>query len=34
MEIDESKFGKSKYNRGHRIDGVWIFGMIGKIYEK
>ena len=26
MEIDESKFGKRKYNRGHRVEGVWVLG--------
>ena len=26
IEIDESKFGKRKYNRGHHIDGQWVFG--------
>ena len=28
VEIDESKFGKVKYHRGHRVDGVWVFGMV------
>jgi transposase-like protein len=23
VQIDESKFGKRKYNRGHRVDGAW-----------
>ena len=22
VEIDESKFGKRKYNRGHRVEGI------------
>ncbi|KCZ80316.1 hypothetical protein H312_02284 [Anncaliia algerae PRA339] len=28
VEIDESKLGKVRYNKGHRVDGVWIFGMV------
>ena len=28
IEIDESKFGKRKYNRDKRADGVWVFGGI------
>ena len=26
VEIDESKFGKRKYHRGHCVEGVWVFG--------
>jgi hypothetical protein len=26
VEIDESKFGKQKYHRGHRVQGQWILG--------
>ncbi|RWS19021.1 uncharacterized protein B4U80_00420, partial [Leptotrombidium deliense] len=28
VEIDESKFGKRKYNKGHYIEGAWVFGGI------
>jgi len=27
VEIDESKFGKRKYNRGHRVEGIWVVGV-------
>ena len=26
VEIDDSKFGKCKYYRGHRVEGQWVFG--------
>jgi len=26
VEIDESKLGKRKYNRGHRVKGIWVVG--------
>jgi transposase-like protein len=26
VEIDESKFGKRKANRGHHVEGVWVVG--------
>ncbi|KAF8785040.1 hypothetical protein HNY73_010636 [Argiope bruennichi] len=28
VKIDESKFGKKKYNRGKRVEGRWVFGGI------
>ena len=28
VKIDESKFGKRKYHKGHRVDGVWVIGGI------
>lgn len=34
VEIDESKFGKVKYHRGHRVEGVWVFGMVEKTPER
>ena len=27
VEIDESKFGKQKYHRGHRVEGQWSYCM-------
>lgn len=26
IEVDESKFGKRKHHRGHRVEGVWVIG--------
>jgi len=26
LEIDESKFEKRKYHRGHSVKGQWVFG--------
>ncbi|KAI5152407.1 hypothetical protein ENBRE01_2806 [Enteropsectra breve] len=34
VEIDESKFGKRKYNKGHKVEGVWVFGMVERIAER
>jgi transposase-like protein len=28
VEVDESKFGRRKYNRGHRVAGAWVLGGI------
>lgn len=34
VEIDESKFGKRKYNRGHRVIGSWVIGGVERTDEK
>ena len=34
VEIDEAKFGKRKYHRGHRIEGVWVFGGVERTPER
>ncbi|KAG1135447.1 hypothetical protein G6F37_013960 [Rhizopus arrhizus] len=31
VQIDESKLGKRKYHRGHRVEGVWVLGMVEAI---
>ena len=33
VQIDETKFGKRKYNRGHRVEGNWVFGGVEYIYD-
>ncbi|XP_068240858.1 uncharacterized protein [Palaemon carinicauda] len=30
VEVDESKFGKRKYNIGHDVEGTWVFGGIDR----
>lgn len=34
MEIDESKFGKRKYNRGHTVHVFFVVGMVERSNEK
>ncbi|KCZ78310.1 hypothetical protein H311_00660, partial [Anncaliia algerae PRA109] len=34
VELDESKFGKRKYNRGHRVEGAWVFAGVEKTEER
>ena len=34
VEIDESKFGKRKYIRGHQMDGVWVLGLVERTEER
>ena len=31
VEIDESKFGRRKYNRGRLVEGHWVFGEVERI---
>jgi hypothetical protein len=34
VEIDETKMGKRKYNRGHRVEGVWIVAGVERTEER
>ena len=34
VQVDESKFGKRKHNRGHRVEGVWVFGGVETTDER
>lgn len=34
VEIDESKMGKRKYHRGHRVEGVWVVGGVERTSER
>ncbi|KCZ78345.1 hypothetical protein H311_00626 [Anncaliia algerae PRA109] len=34
VELDESKFGKRKYNRGNRVEGAWVFTGVEKTEER
>ncbi|KAG0776073.1 hypothetical protein G6F16_013929 [Rhizopus arrhizus] len=34
VEIDESKFGKRKYNKGKRVDGVWVVRGVERTPER
>jgi transposase-like protein len=34
VEVDESKFSKRKYHRGHAVDGAWILGGVERTAEK
>ncbi|KCZ81554.1 hypothetical protein H312_01007 [Anncaliia algerae PRA339] len=34
VEIDETKMGKRKYNRGRRAEGVWVIAGIERTTEK
>ncbi|KCZ76582.1 hypothetical protein H311_02417, partial [Anncaliia algerae PRA109] len=34
VEIDETKLGKRKYHRGHRVEGVWVVAGVERTQEK
>lgn len=34
VEIDESKFGKRKYNNGHPVEGVWVVGGVERTAQR
>lgn len=34
VQLDECKFGKRKYHRGHRVEGVWVFGGVEVTEER
>lgn len=34
VEIDETKLGKRKYNRGHRVEGVWVLVGVERTSER
>ena len=34
FEIDETKMGKRKYNRGHRVEGVWVIAGVERTEER
>jgi len=34
VQIDESKMGKRKYNRGHRVEGVWVVGGVEETTQR
>lgn len=34
VEIDETKLGKRKYHRGHRVEGIWVVGGVERTLER
>lgn len=34
VEVDESKFGKRNYHRGHPVEGCWVVGSVERTVER
>lgn len=34
VEVDETKLGKRKYNRGHRVEGVWVVAGVERTLDR
>lgn len=34
VELDETKVGKRKYHRGHRVEGVWVLGGVERTPQR
>ena len=34
VEVDESKFGKRKFNRRHHVEGVWVIGLVERTEKR
>ena len=34
VEVDEAKFGKRKYQRGHHVEGVWVVGPVERTEQR
>ena len=34
VEVDRAKFGKRKFNLGHRVEGVWVVGGVERTPER
>ncbi|KCZ77120.1 hypothetical protein H311_01874 [Anncaliia algerae PRA109] len=34
VQLDESKFGKRRYNRDHHVEGAWVFVGVEKTPER
>jgi len=34
VQVDESKYGKVKYHKGYKVEGVWIIGGVEETYDR